>query len=100
MQKTLRIKMLPSEASTESVVKKYIAQSDVVTSASISGYQILKRSIDARSKQPFVNLSLLCFIDEPFQKRNLNPIRFESVLKASRRVLIIGAGPAGLFAAL
>ncbi|HVD97796.1 MAG TPA: NAD(P)/FAD-dependent oxidoreductase [Cytophagaceae bacterium] len=60
--------------------------------------KIRRRSIDARSRQPKINLSLEVYIDEPMPsityKRD-----YQNVSNAIP-VLIIGAGPAGLFAAL
>ncbi|HEV8504944.1 MAG TPA: NAD(P)/FAD-dependent oxidoreductase, partial [Chitinophagaceae bacterium] len=67
---------------------------------SVSGYTVQKKSIDARGKQPWVNVSLLAFINEPWQKRILGPVEYQNVHHADSQVVIIGAGPAGLFAAL
>jgi uncharacterized FAD-dependent dehydrogenase len=61
---------------------------------------LLKHSIDARGKQPRVQLSLRAFIDEsPLEREKLH-FNFRDTHKASRQVIIVGAGPAGLFAAL
>src|SRR5258705_12545784 len=100
MQKTFNFKMLPSEASNDSVIKNYIAQSAGVKTTFVSGYHILKRSIDARGKQPWINLSLLSFINEPWQKRKSTPVQYHDIHGADHKVIIIGAGPAGLFSAL
>ena len=100
MQKTISLKLLPSEASNQTLVRQYIASAESVKVSAISGYIILKHSIDARSRQPWINLSLKAFINEPFQSRELLLFNFQDVSNASDRVIIIGAGPAGLFAAL
>jgi len=100
MQKTISLKLLPSEAASQTVVKKYIAQAEAVKLSAISGYTILKHSIDARGRQPWINLSVKAFINEPFQSREIIPFYFQDVTNVSHRVIIIGAGPAGLFAAL
>ncbi|MCY7310335.1 MAG: NAD(P)/FAD-dependent oxidoreductase [Chitinophagaceae bacterium] len=100
MQKTIPLKLLPSEATNETTVKKYIAQSLAAKVSAVSGYTILKHSIDARGRQPWINLSVKAFINEPFQPREVVPFYFQDVKNATRRVIIIGAGPAGLFAAL
>jgi len=100
MQKILELKLLPSEASDETAIKKYIAASEGKELNSITGFTILKRSIDARGKQPWINLSVQAFINEPFQKRGLLSFDFKDVNRSQRQVLVIGAGPAGLFAAL
>jgi len=100
MQKKFSFKLLPSEAEDEIAIKKYIAQAEKVTESSISGYTLLKRSLDARSKQPWINLSLLAFINEPWQKRKLVPVNYPEVHRSDKKVIVVGAGPAGLFAAL
>lgn len=100
MQKTLTLKLLPAEASDDSILKNYIAQSIGTNQASVKGYTILKKSIDARGRQPLIHLTLQAFINEPFQKRKLISVNYRDVHKASKKVIIVGAGPAGLFAAL
>lgn len=100
MQKTYSLKLLPSEALNDSIIKKYIAQAAAVNPTSVSGYTLLKKSIDARAKQPWINLSLQAFIDEPWQKRRIPLVQYHDVHLADRKIIIIGAGPAGLFAAL
>lgn len=100
MQKTVIVKLLPSEAVNEAIVKQYIAKSEGIKLTDVKGFHIVKHSIDARGKQPWINLSLNVFINEPFQKRELLSFDFKDVTTAARRVIIVGAGPAGLFAAL
>jgi uncharacterized FAD-dependent dehydrogenase len=100
MQKTFTFKLLPSEALNDGIIKNYIAETVGVKHTSVTGYTIVKRSIDARGKQIWINLSLLAFINEPLQKRKLLPVRYHDVHTANRKVIIIGAGPGGLFAAL
>lgn len=100
MQKIISLKLLPAEAANVTLVKKYIAQACGIMQSIVSGYIVLKHSIDARGRQAWVQLSLNVFIDEPFQPRELIPFHFKDVHHAPVRVIIIGAGPAGLFAAL
>ncbi|MDZ4796277.1 MAG: NAD(P)/FAD-dependent oxidoreductase [Bacteroidota bacterium] len=100
MQKTLSFRLLPSEAASETLVKKYIAQATTVTQSAVTGYTILKHSIDARGRQAWISLSLVAYINEPFVQRKLLPFHFPDVKKAKEQVIVIGAGPAGLFAAL
>jgi len=100
MQKTISLKLLPTEAANEMLIKQYLAKSEGVKVSAISGYTILKHSIDARGRQPWINLSLKTFINEPFRERELLSFHFQDVSKADNSVIIIGAGPAGLFAAL
>jgi uncharacterized protein len=100
MQQRITLKLLPAEAASESTVQQYAAQSLGMATAAITGYQVIKRSIDARSRQPWVLLTILVFVNEPFHERTVKKVLLPDVSKAPRRVIIIGAGPAGLFAAL
>lgn len=100
MQKTIILKLLPSEAANEQLIKQYIAKAEAVNSSAVSGYHILKSSIDARGKQAWVNLQLQAYINEPFGQRELQTFHFNDVTKSQKKVIIVGAGPAGLFAAL
>lgn len=100
MQKTLALKLLPSEASDEKIITKYIAHTTGNKPKEITGYHLLKSSIDARGRQPYINLQIQAFINEPFHKRNIQTFNFQDVSQSQRTIIIIGAGPAGLFAAL
>jgi uncharacterized FAD-dependent dehydrogenase len=101
MQKTIQLKLLPSEAVDDNIIKQYAADAFAIQSNKhFRLSHILKRSIDARSKQPFIILTLLVFINEPFQERTIVKVDFPDVSKAAKKTIIIGAGPAGLFAAL
>jgi uncharacterized FAD-dependent dehydrogenase len=100
MQQQITLKVLPSEAADEAAIKKMLSAATGKKESTISGFQTLKKSIDARSKDIRVNLSLNVFIDEPFHSRPGSFFEFKDVTKAPKKVVIIGAGPAGLFAAL
>ncbi len=100
MQKTITLKVLPSEVANDTKIKSLLAQSCAVNPDDINGYQLIKKSLDARSRQAWFQLTYLVFINEPFQKRNIVSLGFKDVHQASRKVIIIGAGPAGLFAAM
>ena len=100
MQQKFSLKLLPSEAADESAVKRLIANTTGKKTGSVSGFHILKQSIDARAKTIWVNITVNAFIDEPFIERKIQPFSFKDVKKTVKRVVIIGAGPAGLFAAL
>ena len=101
MQKKITLKVLPSEAEDSTSLKNIIAQVCAIKPTQLTGYIVQKKSIDARSrKQIWVQLSVLVFIDEPFQEQQLTPLELNDVHKAKRKVIVIGAGPAGLFAAL
>ena len=100
MQQNISLKLLPSQAASQDIIKQLIATSAGKKLQSITGFHILKKSIDARGKSIFINLNLIAFIDEPFLHRPGLQFNFKDVSHAQKKVLIAGAGPAGLFAAL
>ncbi|HVF80991.1 MAG TPA: FAD-binding protein [Flavisolibacter sp.] len=101
MQKKISIKVLPSEAENSISLNEILARACAVQPSQVTGYTILKKSLDARSrKQIWVQLTINVFIDEIFQQPPLSRLEFKDVSQAKRSVIIVGAGPAGLFAAL
>jgi uncharacterized protein len=100
MQQKIQLQVLPSEAADDNLLKDLLAEACALKPQQISGYQLLKKSIDARSRQVKINLTVLVFINEPGREIELLPLHLKDVHKTEKKVIIIGAGPAGLFAAI
>lgn len=100
MKKIISLRLKPSEAADSSFIKQMIASESGLANDSVTGFNIIKRSIDARGRQVYVNLSVEAFVNEPYHQRRVNRIDFGHVNYAKKQVIIVGAGPAGLFAAL
>jgi uncharacterized FAD-dependent dehydrogenase len=100
MRQKLQLKLLPREAIDQAIIREYIARATGHRVSEVTGFQPECRSIDARSRQPHILLTLDAFIGEPFVERVPERISFPDVSAANRQVLVVGAGPAGLFAAL
>src|SRR5215203_1415852 len=100
MQKKISVRVLPSEAEDEPVLSSIVSKACAVKAFQLNGFTILKKSIDARGKQAWINLTLNVFIDEPYQPIALIPLQLRDVHQSQNKVIIIGAGPAGLFTAL
>lgn len=96
--KQVQLNLAPAEAADERSVKKAASRTSGIPVDQIIHVRILKRSIDARKKNIRVNLSAEIYTDEIPQFEPV-PFRFNNVEK-SKEVVITGAGPAGLFAAL
>jgi uncharacterized protein len=100
MQQKISLKLLPQEAADQQIVLRTIAKSSGLKIKDITGYNILKKSIDARGKIVWINVTLNAFINEPYIERCAPEFKFKDVTSSQKKVVIIGAGPAGLFAAL
>lgn len=99
MVKTFEIKLLPGEAANDTVVKQKVLNKAGIPASQLKDWRILKRSIDARGKEVFVKLRVEVnteneFEAEPSFLEQLKPVHDK------KRVIIVGAGPAGYFAAL
>ena len=98
MIKEIELVLLPSEATDPVLINKKAASVLKISHEKISDVKVLKRSIDARSKQVVYRLRVNIYIDEPAAPEVFS-VNYPNV-SDKRPVLIIGAGPAGLFAAL
>ncbi len=99
MLKEIQIRLRPQEASSESFYLPIAARNLGITKDAIKAIHILKRSIDARKKQIWINLSLRVFINEVPEDAPAFTFHYPDV-SGAKQVIIVGAGPAGLFAAL
>src|SRR5450432_156771 len=100
MRQILQLKLLPPEAATDSLIREQAARAAGYSPADVSGFHLLKRSIDARGRQPHIVLTLQVFIREPYIERERVRVDFPDLSRTEKKALVIGAGPAGLFAAL
>lgn len=98
MQKTIEITLLPHQIAETEVIKQKLAEGLNVPVERINAFEVLKRSIDARSRTVIYRLQVNAFIDEDSIPQ-IFEVKYPNVSNA-KPVLIIGAGPAGLFAAL
>jgi uncharacterized FAD-dependent dehydrogenase len=100
MQQNISLRLLPHEASNDTSIKEYISKSLSVKKDLVTGFQRIKQSIDARSKQVWITITVKAFVNEPFVPREIQKISLKDVSHAKHKVIIVGAGPAGLLAAL
>lgn len=98
MRKQIELAVVPEQLSNTLYHKNIISRSLNVDPSQITGIRLLKRSLDARKSKIFYHCRFEVFIDEIPEKQNFN-FSFKNVSK-SPHVIIAGAGPAGLFAAL
>jgi uncharacterized FAD-dependent dehydrogenase len=100
MPQIIDLRIRPSEAADETLLRKLAAEACGVVADSVSGVYRLRQSLDARGRQAWLQIRAQVFINEPFEP--VPPVRLNlpDVSNAAKTVIIVGAGPAGLFAAL
>ncbi|AZA49467.1 FAD-binding protein [Chryseobacterium carnipullorum] len=98
MQKNIEITLLPHEVEQTELINQKLAEALKLSESRIKGFEILKRSIDARSRKVIFRLQVKVFVDEEAVPE-FYTVNYPNVGTA-KPVIIIGAGPAGLFAAL
>lgn len=97
----IKIRLTPREASSrQSIIKRLASELDCGES-DIHDIRLIRKSIDARQKKIFIELSLkYALLDDQKVPLDFERTVFKNVDDKSGNVIIIGAGPAGLFAAL
>jgi uncharacterized FAD-dependent dehydrogenase len=98
MIKEIELVLLPEHSDDENFIRDSACKLLNISSERVKNVQILKRSIDARSRKVVFRIRLNVFIDEVFEPEIIAD-SYQNV-SDKKPVLIIGAGPAGLFAAL
>tara|TARA_B110001450_G_scaffold231813_1_gene233953 strand:- start:104 stop:1645 length:1542 start_codon:yes stop_codon:yes gene_type:complete len=98
MIKTIQIQVDPECAEKKHLLIKKISEDLNIIKNEIKDLIILKKSIDARQKHVKINLKIDVYINEEHLEK-VEKTKYKNVSK-SKEVIIIGAGPAGLFAAL
>ena len=99
MQKEMNIQVSPETAASPGLLKKEVSKRSGYPESEIWHVEILKKSIDARQRQIRINLRVRIYLQEEFEEQPAELPDFPDVSK-SPEVLIVGAGPAGLFAAM
>ena len=99
MKKTLELTLLAEITYDEKELHQYIQSYLQIKEANTFQVRLLKRSIDARSRQIKVNLQAEVYVDELPEPLLQLKAEYKDVTQ-SKQVIIVGAGPAGLFAAL
>ena len=99
MKSILNLVTTPKIAATEELLKKTVAFEGDYRVEEITHIQILKRSIDARQRQVKINLRVEVYLNEPYFEKDFNPFKLHNI-SDKEEVVIVGMGPAGMFAAL
>ena len=99
MKYEVEIAIRPSEITNNEAIKLSACKKANVDANSINDWEISKRSIDARSKHPVYRLKVILYQNEEKQASQ-SILSSLKIHKKSKKAIIVGAGPAGYFAAL
>ncbi|WP_310594345.1 FAD-dependent protein [Flavobacterium sp.] len=100
MPKELLLQVSPEIAANQLLLQQYLSKQIKVGVSDIQQVVVLKRSIDARQKAIKINLKVVIYLQgESFQETSIALPDYPNVAN-KQEVIVIGAGPAGLFAAL
>lgn len=99
MQTILQLRLGPSVAYNETLLKEEVRQQLSLKPETTLEIKVQKRSIDARGRAVMINLTVLAAVDEPLPVEDIHFL-YRDVSSSEKTCHIIGAGPAGLFAAL
>lgn len=94
-----QLRILPQLAANEQQLKAYLSEEKGINLRNINAIRILKRSIDARQRTIFVNLKVRVYINEMPTDDEYERTTYHNV-EGKPQVIVVGAGPGGLFAAL
>lgn len=93
------IRVLPEVAANEQRLIDYLVKEKGLNKKEINATRILKRSIDARQRTIFVNLTVRAYVNEVPKDDEYQSTEYRNV-EGCPQVIVVGAGPGGLFAAL
>ena len=99
MSREYQIRVTPEVAAQEDRLRRWLSDEYGFDVRTVSGVRILKRSIDARQRQIYVNLTVRVYVNEPPEEDMYQPVEYPNV-EGRPQVIVVGAGPGGLFAAL
>ncbi len=99
MIQELQLRVLPQVAADSDNLRKYISDEHGIALSALKGVRILKRSVDARQRTIFINLKVRLYINELPSDDEYVHTEYHDV-SSRPQVIVVGAGPGGLFAAL
>ena len=95
----IQLTLTPKQAGHEDTLKGLIANKIGCEKADITAIQTIKKSIDSRKQRPQVILTVRVYLNQTPHYSYENQFSYPQVMNAPK-VIVVGAGPAGLFAAL
>lgn len=99
MIQDFQLRVVPQVAASDAALRTCLVEEQGVSARQLQGFRVIRRSIDARQRQIFVNLTVRCWLDEPMAEEPFQRTYYPNV-EGRPQVIVVGAGPGGLFAAL
>ncbi len=99
MIREAQLRLFPEQAYSEQSIADFVAKDFAIDRRTITHVRVLKRSIDARQRTIYINVTVLIYINEMPTDEAFTTTHYPDV-SSSPRVIVVGAGPGGLFAAL
>ena len=99
MIQDFQLRVLPQVAASDAAIRTCLVEEQGVSGRQLQGFRVIRRSIDARQRQIFVNLTVRCWLNEPMAEEAFQRTDYPNV-EGRPQVIVVGAGPGGLFAAL
>lgn len=96
----LNLRIEPAVAYNELRLKALVSTTLNIDANRIDTIRIIRRSIDARQKRVMVQLTVKVYFDQEPPATEYTPVSYRHLPADAPRAIIVGAGPAGLFAAL
>lgn len=100
MTEQLQLRVDPATAASELRLTALASTRLNIDANRIKGIRIIKRSIDARQRNVMINLTLLAYVDEDPSATLFAPELYDRLPESAPAAVVVGAGHAGLFAAL
>lgn len=99
MIKEIQTRVLPVQAASEQNIKEFVARDQGIDIRTINAVRVLRKSIDARQRTIFVNLTIRVYINEMPGDDEYRRVAYRDV-SSCPQVVVVGEGPGGLFASL
>lgn len=99
MIQEFQIRVLPEVAYDNKLLRDFVVREKGIDENILTGVRVLRRSIDARQRTIYVNLTVRAYIGETMDDVVFEPIEYRNV-EGCPNAIVVGAGPGGLFAAL
>ena len=93
------LSLLPHQAADNAYIYSLLKKDKSLKDIDIKSFRIIRKSIDARKNPVKVNLTLLVSSEDEI-KAEFNSKDYKKISEGAPQIVIVGAGPAGLFAAL